>query len=790
MKRFALLLVGAFAFSVACQDRPDLMGPDVSLDAILDGSSGGNPHFYFLPPLAGEPGAMGDFDAGVAAEVVICEWTGSGCGATVAEFDTEGQGSESVRADGSEGHYIVNWHTRRSSLEPDQVYRITVSGEGVELGYVDVYAVGNGRDLRAVDDAEYFPLLIGRTVPIKFRIEVGAFEVPTARVVGTITDVAGAGLAGVHASLEGTAVVGTSNNLGGLTLEGVRTGQTSVLRLTLAGYADQLVQIAIPDGVERVTFRTSMLQRAAPVTVSATAGGTATSTDGASVVLPPSSLVDADGNAVSGDVDVTVTPVDVSGDGIEAFPGSFTGINSDGEPGLILTYGVSEYTFTQNGQELNLAPGETATIRIPVYSGAAGLSAGDELPLWFLDEATGDWIEEGSGTVVADPASPTGLAVEGDVTHFSWWNIDVWTEDPYEPWVRCIVDGAPTDCTIYATVDDPSFPRSSATEFLSAEGKRLTFPASPVVTELLGQANNRYGTVPGGVSGPSGGGAGDTVVVDLTEEGVVHGDHSVVTLSTDTVEIPGTVVLTLEARDSTGAPVTTGGAIVRFWILRDGGGGFIFPAEDNGDGTYTYEHTPGEGTFTVRGEVNGTFVATGDPMFTAIFSATAGRGSTSLVSVSPTSVPQGGTATITLQAHDSAGVAKTTGGDSVTFRVGSGALVARGTTGPVTDNGDGTYTATFTGTNAGAPVEILSTINFEPVTTGNPTVAVSPGVLTEAGADSALAEAFLAWWRAAHGFHVEWTLSTMADAPSSSWLNADMGVMSAEPRPAWNNDPD
>ena len=60
-------------------------------------------------------------------------------------------------------------------------------------------------------------------------------------------------------------------------------------------------------------------------------------------------------------------------------------------------------------------------------------------PLWSLNERTGTWIEEGSGRVVA-AASPSGLALRGEVTHFSWWNHDQFLFPLARPKPRCLVD--------------------------------------------------------------------------------------------------------------------------------------------------------------------------------------------------------------------------------------------------------------------------------------------------------------------------------------------------------------
>ena len=80
------------------------------------------------------------------------------------------------------------------------------------------------------------------------------------------------------------------------------------------------------------------------------------------------------------------------------------------------------------GRPVQLAPGRSATIEIPSYVGkhvdGSLIKAGDTTPLWSLDETTGGWVEEGSGTVVASATSPSGFTLRAEVTHFSWWNSD------------------------------------------------------------------------------------------------------------------------------------------------------------------------------------------------------------------------------------------------------------------------------------------------------------------------------------------------------------------------------
>ena len=60
-------------------------------------------------------------------------------------------------------------------------------------------------------------------------------------------------------------------------------------------------------------FVATMGQRAPAVTLSADAAIDSTGSSGARVEVPASALVDANGNPVIGNVQLTMTPVDVSG---------------------------------------------------------------------------------------------------------------------------------------------------------------------------------------------------------------------------------------------------------------------------------------------------------------------------------------------------------------------------------------------------------------------------------------------------------------------------------------------
>jgi adhesin/invasin len=72
--------------------------------------------------------------------------------------------------------------------------------------------------------------------------------------------------------------------------------------------------------------------------------------------------------------------------------------------------------------------------------------------------------------------------------------------------------------------------------------------------------------------------------------------------------------------------------------------------------------------------------------------------------------PDPATTTITLRAKDAFGNNLTTGGLTVVFSTSAQAGEGDGTFGTVSDNGDGTYTVTFTATTAGTATTISATI--------------------------------------------------------------------------------
>ncbi|HPQ71110.1 MAG TPA: carboxypeptidase regulatory-like domain-containing protein [bacterium] len=143
--------------------------------------------------------------------------------------------------------------------------------------------------------------------------------------------------------------------------------------------------------------------------------------DGSRVSIPPGALVDPDGNVATGAMDIAITGLRVETVDIDAAPGNFFGRDEDGGESKIESFGMIDMNFSQNGQALQLAPGETAQVEFEV--GTLGRIAGDVIPLWYYDSDAQKWMREGECEVMETDDEGT-LACVGEVSHFSTWNAD------------------------------------------------------------------------------------------------------------------------------------------------------------------------------------------------------------------------------------------------------------------------------------------------------------------------------------------------------------------------------
>ncbi|HJR54260.1 MAG TPA: invasin domain 3-containing protein [Gemmatimonadota bacterium] len=291
-----------------------------------------------------------------------------------------------------------------------------------------------------------------------------------------------------------------------------------------------------------------------------------------------------------------------------------------------------------------------------------------------------------------------------------------------------ITAGPASGATTTITANPTSIPAGGGStstitvEVFDAEGNPLTsggddVELSTTAGTLSSETDNGNGTYTATLTAPSTPGSAtisgtvngqaitDTEVVTFTGPGPASGANSQITASPTSIPADGgsTSTIMVELRDASGTPLTSGGDNVQLSTTA----GTLGSVSDNGNGTYTAILTAAStgGSATISGTVNGaaitdtavvTFTGPGPP-----------SGATSQITASPTSIPANGasTSTITVELRDASGTPLIAGGDAVQLSTTAGAL------GSVSDNGNGTYTATLTAPSTAGTATISGTVN-------------------------------------------------------------------------------
>jgi hypothetical protein len=190
-----------------------------------------------------------------------------------------------------------------------------------------------------------------------------------------------------------------------------------IVSFSKSGYAPgSKIATVAADVTTRVDVALLPVTYSASITSQTSAQTLAVPSSAGQVQLPVNGLVTSSGGTPSGNITANITPIDPSSNP-QIMPGNYT--TSAG--GLIESYGAMEVSFKDaSGNNLNLASGKSATIRIPVA--ASRTSPPSTMPAFYYNAATGKWVEE--GTLTLGGTAPNQY-YEGSVTHFTAWNADL-----------------------------------------------------------------------------------------------------------------------------------------------------------------------------------------------------------------------------------------------------------------------------------------------------------------------------------------------------------------------------
>ncbi len=156
--------------------------------------------------------------------------------------------------------------------------------------------------------------------------------------------------------------------------------------------------------------------------------------EGMKVNIPASSLVTLDGKAYTGTVKAEMLYLSPENDNFSTMMpgGDMAAVRNDESNATLLSYGMVEVSLSdQKGNKLQLRNGNTSEMTFPIPENMKD-NPPASIPLWYFDEGSGLWVEEGEATLQGD-------VYVGTVNHFSWHNLDV-------PAERVTITGKVTDC--------------------------------------------------------------------------------------------------------------------------------------------------------------------------------------------------------------------------------------------------------------------------------------------------------------------------------------------------------
>jgi hypothetical protein len=240
----------------------------------------------------------------------------------------------------------------------------------------------------------------------------------TASVQGRVVDQGGVPVAGATVS-SGTASTSTDVN-GVFTFRNISlSSRFGYIQAAKSGYFTGSRSIAT-NGAESNFITIQLITRAETGNFPAASGGKIMVYSGDTVSFAPSSVVAAATNtAYTGTVHVFATYLNPTNDNfLKYMPGDLRGINTAGTEVTLQSYGMMDVELRDDaGNKLQLASGQSATLTLPIPD-ALQSSAPSTIPLWYFNDSTGRWMQQGSAT-------RQGNNYVGTVGHFTWWNFDV-----------------------------------------------------------------------------------------------------------------------------------------------------------------------------------------------------------------------------------------------------------------------------------------------------------------------------------------------------------------------------
>ena len=239
------------------------------------------------------------------------------------------------------------------------------------------------------------------TVIIKYEVETS----------GVVTDRLGSPIEDVKVTL-GTSFTTTDQN-GYFKLTGLANAKKGIFKIEKQGYFTGYPVFYPEEGVGQY-IRVELMDRVAIGSVNS--NSKVVSLNQHQIDFSNATFKDVNGTPYDGEVTVYTTYLDPTDEHLNYFmSGDLVGINTENEEQILTSYGMLNVELEDEmGNMLNIEGEAELTMEVP---SSILNNAPATIPLWYFDEDSGNWIEEGEATLI-------GNQYVGKVTHFTLWNCD------------------------------------------------------------------------------------------------------------------------------------------------------------------------------------------------------------------------------------------------------------------------------------------------------------------------------------------------------------------------------
>lgn len=177
--------------------------------------------------------------------------------------------------------------------------------------------------------------------------------------------------------------------------------------------------VVFPTKESSTSLHIQLLEKVEVAIFDGGAGGEVILPDGVILDIPTDAVLSQNGTGYSGEVKISAYSLNPEYlEGLQKMPADLKGMNTSEEEKLLESFGIFLFDWNDiNDQKLSIVPGKKVTMKFPIANGV-GAQAPLSLGLWYFDQATNTWEEEG----IANLQNGNYIAEIGKT---GFWNIAI-----------------------------------------------------------------------------------------------------------------------------------------------------------------------------------------------------------------------------------------------------------------------------------------------------------------------------------------------------------------------------